>query len=104
MKLSIVIICWNDLRVIRDCLRSIYEGTRITDFEIVVSDNGSGDESVEFIRKHYPGERIVENQQNLGFARGNNAGIRANRGAIVLLLNPDTLIPESALEHPGEVA
>jgi len=40
MKLSIVIICWNDLRVIRDCLRSIYEGTRITDFEIVVSDNG----------------------------------------------------------------
>src|SRR5260221_5754375 len=97
MKLSIVIICWNDLRVIRDCLRSIYEGTRITDFEIVVSDNGSVDESVEFIRKPYPGVRIVENQQNLGFARGNNAGIIASRGEYVLILNSDTIIPESAL-------
>src|SRR5258707_914153 len=104
MKLSIVIICWNDLRVIRDCLRSIYEGTRITDFEIVVSDNGSVDESVEFIRKHYPGVRIVENQQNLGFARGNNAGISASRGEYVLILNPDTIIHEGALDRLVEFA
>src|SRR5260370_926273 len=41
MKLSIVIICWNDLRVIRDCLRSIYEGTHATNFEVVVSAHGS---------------------------------------------------------------
>src|SRR5258707_7103945 len=99
MKLSIVIICWNDLRVIRDCLRSIYEGTRITDCEIVVSDNGSGDESVEFIRKHYPGVRLVDNQQNLGFARGNNAGIRASRGEYVLILHADTLIHEGSLDR-----
>src|ERR1700757_1325520 len=59
MKLSIVIICWNDLRVIRDCLRSIYEGTRDTSFEVIVSDNGSVDGSVEFVRKHYPAARVV---------------------------------------------
>src|SRR5258708_12454024 len=97
MKLSIVIICWNDLRVIRDCLRSIYEGTRITDFEIVVSDNGSVDESVEFIRKHYPGVRIVENQQNLGFAIGNNPGIIATRGEYLPLLNPPPTLHQRAL-------
>ena len=99
MKLSIVIICWNDLRVIRDCLRSIYEGTHATNFEVVVSDNGSVDGSVEFIRKHYPEVRVVENQQNLGFARGNNAGIRASRGEYILILNPDTIIHDGALDR-----
>jgi GT2 family glycosyltransferase len=98
MKLSIVIICWNDLGVIRDCLRSIYEGTHSTDFEVVVSDNGSVDDSIEFIRKHYPQARIVENQQNLGFARGNNSGICASRGEYVLILNPDTIIHDGALD------
>jgi glycosyltransferase involved in cell wall biosynthesis len=63
MKLSIVIICWNDLRVIRDCLRSIFEGTHTTEFEVIVSDNGSVDDSIEFIRKHYPKVTVVENQQ-----------------------------------------
>ena len=99
MKLSIVIICWNDLRVIRDCLRSIFEGTHKTDFEVIVSDNGSVDDSTEFIRKHYPTVRVVENQQNLGFARGNNAGICASRGEYVLILNPDTIIHDGALDN-----
>jgi GT2 family glycosyltransferase len=104
MKLSIVVICWNDLRVIRDCLRSIYDGTHATNFEVVVSDNGSVDGSVEFIRKHYPEVRIVENQQNLGFARGNNAGIRASRGEYILILNPDTIIRDGALDKLVEFA
>ncbi|HEY4817335.1 MAG TPA: glycosyltransferase family 2 protein [Candidatus Acidoferrum sp.] len=98
MKLSVVIICWNDLRVIRDCLRSIYEGTHTTSFEVIVSDNGSVDDSIEFIRKHYPQVRLVENQQNLGFARGNNAGICATRGEYVLILNPDTIIHDGSLD------
>lgn len=104
MKLSIVIICWNDLRVIRDCLRSIFEGTHNTDFEVIVSDNGSVDDSTEFIRKHYPTVRVVENQQNLGFARGNNAGICASCGEYVLILNPDTIIHDGALDKLVEFA
>ena len=43
MKLSIVILCWNDYKVIRDCLDSIYSSIRATDFEVLVSDNGSSD-------------------------------------------------------------
>src|ERR1700732_1336027 len=104
MKLSIVIICWNDLRVIRDCLRSIFEGTHTTEFEVIVSDNGSVDDSIEFIRKHYPQVTVVENQQNLGFARGNNAGIRATLGEYVLILNPDTIIQDGALDRLVEFA
>jgi GT2 family glycosyltransferase len=104
MKLSVVIICWNDLRVIRDCLRSIYEGTHAIDFEVIISDNGSVDDSTEFVRKHYPQVRIVENQENLGFARGNNAGIRASRGEYILILNPDTIIHDGAFDKLIEFA
>lgn len=104
MKLSIVIICWNDLRVIRDCLQSIYAGTHSIEFEVIVSDNGSTDGSVEFIRQNYPQARVVENGSNLGFGKGNNAGIRVSHGEYVLILNPDTLIHDGALDKWIEFA
>jgi GT2 family glycosyltransferase len=98
MKLSIVIICWNDLKVIGDCLRSIYAGTHSTELEVIVSDNGSSDGSAAFIRQHYPQVRVIENGTNLGFGKGNNVGIRASRGDYVLILNPDTIIHDGALD------
>lgn len=100
MKLSIVIICWNDLKVIKDALRSVFEETKDLDFEVIVSDNGSTDGSIEYIRQHfsYPNLRIVENKANLGFARGNNAGIATAVGDYILILNPDTVIHDRALE------
>jgi len=98
MKLSIVILCWNDLKVISDCLRSIVDRTHSIEFEIIVSDNGSSDGSPEFIRKTFPEVRVIENGQNLRFARGNNVGIQASRGEYVLILNPDTIIHEGALD------
>lgn len=104
MKLSIVIICWNDLKVIADCLHSIVERTHVTEFEIIVSDNGSTDGSVEFIRKHFPVAQIIENKANLGFAKGNNIGIRASKGEYVLIINPDTHVHEGALDRWVEFA
>lgn len=98
MKLSIIILCWNDLKVIADCLKSIFDETKQVPFEVIVSDNGSTDVSVEVIRERFPGVRIVENRANLGFAKGNNAGIRIARGEYVLILNPDTIIRDRALE------
>jgi GT2 family glycosyltransferase len=99
MKLSIVIICWNDLKVLPACLKSIYEQTRSTEFEVLISDNGSTDGSLDYVRQNYPQARILENRANLGYARGNNAGIRATGDAeYVLILNPDTIIHEGALD------
>jgi GT2 family glycosyltransferase len=98
MKLSIVIICWNDLKVIGECLRSIYTGTHSIGFEVIISDNGSSDGSVEFIHQNYPQARVVENPANLGFAKGNNVGIRVSKGEYVLILNPDTIIHDGALD------
>lgn len=99
MKLSIVILCWNDRKVIDDCLRSVYSNTHSIEFEVIVADNGSNDGSVDLIRTSYPGVHIIENGRNLRFAKGNNVGIRASRGEYVLILNPDTIIHDSCLDR-----
>jgi GT2 family glycosyltransferase len=98
MKLSIVIITWNDMKVLPACLASIKEQTRRTEYEIVISDNGSNDGCVEFVRANYPQATIVENKANLGYARGNNTGIACARGDYILILNPDTTLHEGALD------
>jgi N-acetylglucosaminyl-diphospho-decaprenol L-rhamnosyltransferase len=98
MKLSVVIICWNDLKVILDCISSVFAETRAFDYEIIVTDNASTDGSVAEIAKRFPAVRIVENLENGGFGKGNNAGIRAACGEYVLILNPDTIIRDRAVE------
>jgi GT2 family glycosyltransferase len=99
MKLSIVIICWNDWKVIENCLRSIFEGASKFEFEVIVSDNGSTDGSVERIRAQFPAVRVIENRANLGFAKGNNVGIRESSGEYVLILNPDTIVHAGSLDR-----
>ena len=98
MKLSIVILNWNDQKVISDCLASIYASTHSTEFEVIVSDNGSTDGSIEYIRQNFPKVRLLENGMNLRFAKGNNVAIRVSKGDYVLILNPDTIIHDGALD------
>jgi GT2 family glycosyltransferase len=104
VKLSIVILCWNDLKVISDCLRSIYSGTRFIECEVIVSDNGSTDGSIPFIRENYPEVRVIENGENLRFSKGNNVGISVTQGEYVLILNPDTIVREGSLDRWIEFA
>src|SRR5947209_18674836 len=97
MKLSVITVCWNDRETIRECLRSIYAGTRSTEFEVIVSDNGSTDGSAEFIRQNYPQVRVIENGANFGSSNANNVAVNATKGQYILILNHDTVIPEGAL-------
>ena len=71
--------------------KSIYGQEHQITYEVIVSDNGSADGSVEFFRANYPRVRIMETKANLGFARANNVGIRAATGEYVLILNLDTI-------------
>jgi GT2 family glycosyltransferase len=98
MKLSVVIISWNDGNCILECLRSVFAETRSLEFEVIVTDNGSTDGSLVAIRREFPQVRLVENGVNLGYGPGNNAGIEVAKGEYILLLNPDTIVRERALE------
>ena len=74
MKLSIVIICWNDLKVIADCLKSIYGQPHQITHEVIVSDNGSVDGSVEFVRANFPDVRLFGEQRESRFRQGEQRG------------------------------
>lgn len=60
------------------------------DFEVIVVDNGSQDGTIAWLRENYPGVWVIRNQENEGFARANNQGIRVSEGEYIALLNNDT--------------
>lgn len=96
-RLSIIIVNYNGREHLENCLGSLATHPAATSHEIVVVDNASTDGSVQALQRH-PGVRVVALDENVGFSRGNNAGIRASRGELVLLLNNDTLVPAGALD------
>jgi GT2 family glycosyltransferase len=97
-RLSIVIVTFNSAKDIDGCLASLASQTRAVDFETVVVDNASSDGTAAAVRARWPGVRLLEGGRNLGFAGGNNLGIRQTFGELVLMLNPDTVM------RPGAVA
>ena len=108
MKLSVVIVSYNVRSYLEQCLQSVQRALEGIEGEVFVVDNHSDDDSVETVRRHYPWVRLIENQENLGFAKANNQAIRQAQGDYVLLLNPDTVVAEDTLhgvlafmdEHP----
>ncbi len=99
MKVSIIIVSYNTAELLRDCLASLQEKVVGVDYEVIVVDNNSSDESVALVRRHFPSITVVCNCQNAGFARANNQGYALSRGDYILLLNSDTLIQAKAIER-----
>ncbi len=97
---SIVILNWNGRPLLEESLPALeyaLRGSRIT-HEVIVVDNGSSDDSVAFVERAFPRYRVVPLPANLGFGEGNNAGVRAARYGLVLLLNNDMLVQRGFLE------
>ncbi len=88
--ISIVIVNWNGAHLLPPCLDALRVQTRRPD-EIIVVDNGSTDGSRELLATGYPEARLLPLPRNVGFAAGNNRGIAASRGALVVTLNNDTI-------------
>lgn len=91
-KVSIIVLNWNGKELTRDCLKSIIEHTEYPDYEIIVVDNGSTDGSIAMLEEEFPDVKLIKNDTNLGFGRGNNQGMGIARGEYFFLLNNDTLI------------
>ena len=99
IDISIIIVNWNTKQLLLDCLASIYKTVQKASFEIIVSDNGSKDNSVEAVSAAYPAVRIIENKRNLGFSRANNVALKGMTGKYALLLNSDTVLLDGAIDH-----
>ncbi len=97
MDLSIVTVNTNDKNILRQ-IKSVIESTKNIEFEQIVSDNGSTDNSLEEIRSKFPEVKIVENKKNIGFGKANNSGVNISTGKYVLLLNPDMEVQSGSLE------
>lgn len=98
MKLSIIIINYKSIALILDCIRSVYE-FGAADMEIIVADNFSGDDAENMLKQHFPAVRFLQIGYNAGFARANNAAMKIAHGELILLLNPDTIILDNALNR-----
>jgi GT2 family glycosyltransferase len=100
--LSIIIVSFNARAALERCLESLHRPPPTASHEILVVDNASNDGSASAARQ-WPDVRVIETGANLGFARGNNAGIRASTGDNLLLLNSDTIVPPHAIDRLLEI-
>ncbi|MBI4286103.1 MAG: glycosyltransferase family 2 protein [Chloroflexi bacterium] len=98
---SIIVLNWNGAGCLRPCLASLFEQT-YPNYEVIVVDNASTDGSPEIVRKEFPPARLIINGRNLGFAAGNNIGIKAARGELVVLFNNDASADPHWLARLGE--
>ncbi len=87
---SIIILSYNTKELILSCLSSLYEKLDGTAFEVIVVDNASKDDSVEAIKKQFSKVQMLENNENVGFAKGVNIGAKVAKGDLLLFLNSDT--------------
>lgn len=107
-ELSIVIVNWNGKAFLKSCLESLVREGSGLDAEIIVVDNGSSDGSPEMVRELFKEVKLICNRENVGFARGNNIGLRECRGEWICLVNSDVEVMSGSIkcmvsymrEHP----
>jgi GT2 family glycosyltransferase len=92
MDVSVTIVGWNRSDLLASCLRSVFATPRSVDYEVIVVDNASQDDSVAMVRAAFPQATLLASARNLGFARAQNQAIGVARGRYVLMLNPDATI------------
>jgi len=98
LRLSIIIVNYNSKKFIADCINSAAAFASYKNFEWIIVDNKSSDDSKNFLVNKFPFIKWIDMNYNAGFARANNAGIKQALGEIVLLLNPDTIIIDDCID------
>ena len=98
-ELSVIFVNWNGGGLLRRAVESVERFAPSLPFEIVVVDNASTDGSRDWLRSLGPRVRLVENEENLGFSKANNQGIRASRAPFVFLLNTDAEVRPGAIDQ-----
>jgi N-acetylglucosaminyl-diphospho-decaprenol L-rhamnosyltransferase len=99
VDVSVIIVSFNSREHLRACLASVTAGVANLEIEVIVVDNGSVDESAEYVRRSFPDARLITNDQNRGFAAANNQALEFASGRYLLLLNPDAFLLPGALNR-----
>lgn len=98
IDVSIIIVNWNTKDLLVDCINIIKDQIKTIKFEIIVVDNNSTDGSQSEIRKKFKDVLLITNDENLGFSKANNIGLKYTNGKYICLLNSDTAVLDNALD------
>ncbi len=98
MQLSIIIVNYNVKHFLEQCLHTASKSAIGITAEIIVIDNNSWDNSINYLKPKFPGVRFIANHENLGFAKACNQGLKQANGKYILFLNPDTILPEDCFQ------
>ena len=90
-KISVIIVSYNGKTLLEKCLESLFK-VNYDNFEVILVDNNSTDETVDFIKKNYPSIILIKLDSNKGFAEPNNIGSKIAKGEHLLFLNNDTIV------------
>ena len=96
---SIIIVSFNTCQMTIECIESVYRFAGSDHFDVIVVDNASSDGSADAIAHAYPAVRLIRSKINLGFGKANNLAANETTGKYILLLNPDTLILDNAIQR-----
>ena len=99
IDLSIIMVSYNTKELTLSSLQSVFDETKGVSFEVIVLDNNSSDESVDAIAQEFPQVKLIACKENYGFAQGNNIAAKEAKGKYLLLLNPDTVILDGAIQN-----
>lgn len=98
VDISVVIVGWNAKHYLELCLDSLAKTPPRRSMEVLVVDNASTDGSAEMIESKFPWVKLIKSNENLGFSRGNNLGIRQTQGRYIALVNPDVIVFPGCLD------
>lgn len=102
-QVSIIVLNYNGIKFLEDCFTSLGKVV-YPNYEVIMVDNASHDESVAYVTKNFPEVKVLCNQENMGFAAGNNRGARTAKGKYLFFLNNDTKVKPDFLNFLVEVA
>lgn len=103
LKLSIIILSYNTAAITKRCLTSLYKALsndKVIEYEVIVVDNGSTDDTVKLLTSLRVNElRVIQNKTNLGFAKANNQAVKIAQGKYILFLNSDVIVDKISLKQ-----
>ena len=103
MKLAIVILNWNGKHLLEKFIPSVIQYSSTENTEIYIADNASTDDSIPFIKKHFPSVKIIQNTLNKGFAKGYNEALKQVKADVFALVNSDIEVTENWLKPVVEM-